>query len=69
MHFEAQQSFIKNDGYLFKKIAFYRDDTNFTRQHKSTPDMGWLLLCGTRDFLHLDQENNLGRPETASFIY
>jgi len=69
MHFEAQRSFIKNDGYLFKKIAYYKDDTNFTRQHKSTPDMGWFLLCGTRGSSHLDQENNLGRPKTGSFIY
>ena len=31
MHFEAQQSFIKNDCYLFMKIIYYRDDTNFTK--------------------------------------
>jgi hypothetical protein len=69
MHFEAQQSFIKNDGYLFMKTIYYRDDTNFIKKHKSPPDMGWLLLCGTRDSSHLDHENNLGRPETGSFIY
>jgi len=39
------------------------------KKHKLTLDMGWLLLCGTRDSSHLDQENNLGRPETWSFIY
>jgi hypothetical protein len=30
--------------------------------------VGWLLLWDTRGFSHLEQENNLGRPETGSFI-
>jgi hypothetical protein len=31
MHFETKKFFIKNDYYLFMKIIFYRDDTNFTK--------------------------------------
>jgi hypothetical protein len=32
-------------------------------------DIGWLMLWGARSFSHLEQEYNLGRPETVSFIY
>jgi hypothetical protein len=69
MHFEAQQSFFKHNGYCFMKIINYRDNPNFTKQHKSTPNMGWIILRGTRGFSHLEQENNLGKSETGSFIY
>jgi len=31
--------------------------------------MEWLLIWRTMDFSHLEQENNVGRPETGSFIY
>jgi hypothetical protein len=69
MHFEAQKSFIKHSGYYFIQAIRYRDNPNFTKQHKSTPNMGWLLLWGTGGFSHLQQENNSGRPETVSFTY
>jgi hypothetical protein len=48
MYFEAQQSFIKYNGYYFMNIIHYRDNINFTKQRKSTPNMGWLVLWGTR---------------------
>jgi hypothetical protein len=32
MHFEAQQYFIKKDGYLFMKIIYFKDDKNFTKK-------------------------------------
>jgi len=41
---------------------YYRDNANFTKQHKSIPDIGWLLLWGNSAFSHLQQENKLGRP-------
>ena len=51
------------------KVINYRDNPNFTKQWKSTPNMGWLLLWGTRGFLKLEQENHLEKPKTESFIY
>jgi len=36
------------------KVIYYRDNTNFTEQHKSKRNMGWLVLWGTRTFSHLD---------------
>jgi len=50
VHFEAQQFFIKYNGYYFMKTIQYRDNTNFTKQHKSTSNMGRLLLTVTTAF-------------------
>jgi hypothetical protein len=44
MHFEAQQSFSKHSGYNLKEKVHYRDNSNFTKKYKSTPNMWWLLL-------------------------
>jgi len=52
MQFEAQQFFIKRNGYYFMRIIHYRDNTNFTKQHKSTSNMGRLLLTSTTAFSH-----------------
>jgi len=32
------------------------ENAKFTKQHKSTPSMGWLLLAGTGAFSHLEQD-------------
>ena len=56
MHFDVHQSFIKHNDYEFMKIILYRGNTNFTKQHKSTPNTGWLLLGGTKGFSHLERE-------------
>jgi hypothetical protein len=69
MQFEAQQSYIKHSGYYFIKIIHYRVNTSLTKQHKSTAEVGWLLLWGARDFSHFEQENNLGRQKTGSCIH
>jgi len=68
MYVEAQHSFNKHSNYLFMKI-YYKDNTNFTKQHKPTPKTGWLLLRRTVDFSYLEQEDNVGRSETGSFVY
>jgi len=47
---------------------YYRDNPNFTKQNKPTPKTEWLLIWGTLDFSNLEQENNVGKPETGSFI-
>jgi hypothetical protein len=31
----------------------YRDNVNFTKEHKSTPDVGWLLLWSNKAFSRL----------------
>ena len=62
MHFEAQKSYIKHSGYYFMKIIHYRFNTSLTKQNKWTAKVEWLLLWGSRDFSHIEQENNLGRP-------
>lgn len=50
MNFEAQQFFIKHNVYYFMKIINYRENTNFTKQYKSTSNMGQHLLRGTTAF-------------------
>jgi len=69
MRFEAQQSYIKHSGYYFIKIIHYVVNISLRKQHKSIAKVGWLLLCGTGNFSHLERENNLGRPQTGSYIY
>jgi hypothetical protein len=69
MHSEAQQPFIKHICLVVHENN-YRNNTNFTKQHKSIPNTGWLLvLWGTWGFSYLARETYLGSPETASFIY
>lgn len=57
MHFEAQQFFIKHNGYYFKKIIYYRPNKNFKKHHKSTSNMGRPLLMGTTNFSHCVKKN------------
>lgn len=68
MYSEAQQPFITHYGYQFVKVIHYRDNLNFTKQHNSTPNMGWLPLWGAKGFSHSEQENNLKTPETRNLL-
>jgi len=56
MYFVAQQSLIKHNCYYFENLINYGDNTNFSKQHKSTPNMRWLVSRDTFVVSHLEQE-------------
>ena len=66
---KAQQSFVKNNGYQFMIIIHYTQCQFLRNNTKRHVIWGWLLLRGTRVFSHLQQENNIQKSETGSFIY
>ena len=39
MYLEAQQSLIKHNGYYLENLIHYKDNTKFSKQHKSTTNM------------------------------
>jgi hypothetical protein len=41
VHFEAQRSYVE---YNFMKLSHYENNCNFTKQHKSAPNMGVLQV-------------------------
>ena len=69
MHFEAKQSFIKYNGYYFMNVIHYRNNISFTKQRKSTPNMGWLVLWGTRGSQTQSRKTNLTFRGPCIVIY
>jgi hypothetical protein len=53
MDFEVQQPLFKHNDYYFENVIHYTGHTNFTKQYKVTPNMGWPLSCDTRVTSHL----------------